>query len=105
MHMIAGELVTAQFIAAIQAQVGIAGEQRGVGQRRRRVKRARARMAAGGDDRMQFDDALPAIAAVDAAAHQRSEEHTSELQSLMRSSYAVFCLTKKKQPTIKYQLK
>src|SRR3546814_2831737 len=27
---------------------------------------------------------------------QRSEEHTSELQSLMRSSYAVFCLTKKK---------
>src|SRR3546814_1241879 len=29
---------------------------------------------------------------------QRSEEHTSELQSLMRSSYAVFCL-KKKQNT------
>src|SRR3546814_2270817 len=26
----------------------------------------------------------------------RSEEHTSELQSLMRSSYAVFCLTHKK---------
>src|SRR3546814_8776419 len=26
---------------------------------------------------------------------QRSEEHTSELQSLMRISYAVFCLTKK----------
>src|SRR3546814_8156381 len=29
----------------------------------------------------------------------RSEEHTSELQSLMRISYAVFCLKKKKQPT------
>src|SRR3546814_3580112 len=29
---------------------------------------------------------------------QRSEEHTSELQSLMRISYAVFCLTKKKLP-------
>src|SRR3546814_2536566 len=28
----------------------------------------------------------------------RSEEHTSELQSLMRSSYAVFCLQKKKHP-------
>src|SRR3546814_5717153 len=28
---------------------------------------------------------------------QRSEEHTSELQSLMRSSYAVFCLKKKKE--------
>src|SRR3546814_3633951 len=27
--------------------------------------------------------------------HARSEEHTSELQSLMRSSYAVFCLKKK----------
>src|SRR3546814_7462981 len=32
---------------------------------------------------------------VDAIA-QRSEEHTSELQSLMRISYAVFCLKKKK---------
>src|SRR3546814_4609540 len=28
--------------------------------------------------------------------HTRSEEHTSELQSLMRTSYAVFCLKKKK---------
>src|SRR3546814_10194953 len=32
-------------------------------------------------------------------ARQRSEEHTSELQSLMRISYAVFCLKKKNQPT------
>src|SRR3546814_3665619 len=40
------------------------------------------------------DDAngLPAIR----AGHERSEEHTSELQSLMRISYAVFCLKKKK---------
>src|SRR3546814_6460723 len=30
-------------------------------------------------------------------AFGRSEEHTSELQSLMRISYAVFCLTKKKK--------
>src|SRR3546814_988704 len=29
--------------------------------------------------------------------HRRSEEHTSELQSLMRLSYAVFCLKKKKR--------
>src|SRR3546814_8146209 len=29
----------------------------------------------------------------------RSEEHTSELQSLMRNSYAVFCLKKKTAPT------
>src|SRR3546814_4425422 len=37
----------------------------------------------------------------------RSEEHTSELQSLMRISYAVFCLkkkkTKKEEYTIKYK--
>src|SRR3546814_7323831 len=32
-----------------------------------------------------------------AAARHRSEEHTSELQSLMRISYAVFCLKKKKK--------
>src|SRR3546814_7685059 len=31
----------------------------------------------------------------------RSEEHTSELQSLMRNSYAVFCLQKKKKTDIK----
>src|SRR3546814_1275989 len=33
----------------------------------------------------------------------RSEEHTSELQSLMRISYAVFCLKKKKKHTIRAQ--
>src|SRR3546814_3067692 len=32
----------------------------------------------------------------DGPAVDRSEEHTSELQSLMRTSYAVFCLKKKK---------
>src|SRR3546814_10028883 len=32
---------------------------------------------------------------------ERSEEHTSELQSLMRISYAVFCLKKKNQKTNK----
>src|SRR3546814_5457980 len=32
---------------------------------------------------------------------KRSEEHTSELQSLMRISYAVFCLKKKKKKTRK----
>src|SRR3546814_7393693 len=31
----------------------------------------------------------------------RSEEHTSELQSLMRNSYAVFCLNKKKKQQLK----
>src|SRR3546814_8752483 len=32
----------------------------------------------------------------------RSEEHTSELQSLMRNSYAVFCLKKKNTHKIRY---
>src|SRR3546814_4537274 len=40
---------------------------------------------------------------VHAADRLRSEEHTSELQSLMRISYAVFCL-KKKNKTQKKQL-
>src|SRR3546814_6634399 len=47
------------------------------------VAAARHILAVGGDDRGQ-------------GGTQRSEEHTSELQSLMRISYAVFCLKKKK---------
>src|SRR3546814_10326397 len=55
--------------------------------------------------------ALPALSGRDPRAHPeadrqpqpgpclRSEEHTSELQSLMRISYAVFCLKKKKKST------
>src|SRR3546814_9022131 len=36
----------------------------------------------------------------DSLGRDRSEEHTSELQSLMRISYAVFCLKKKKNDAI-----
>src|SRR3546814_4453405 len=39
----------------------------------------------------------------DEAQDDRSEEHTSELQSLMRISYAVFCLKKKKKNITKTQ--
>src|SRR3546814_5678768 len=42
-----------------------------------------------------------AIAAPSAISTDRSEEHTSELQSLMRNSYALFCLKKKKKVNIK----
>src|SRR3546814_4894950 len=38
----------------------------------------------------------PTAAPLPLAGESRSEEHTSELQSLMRISYAVFCLKKKK---------
>src|SRR3546814_2937569 len=46
--------------------------------------------------RAEILDAMP--------PYQRSEEHTSELQSLMRISYAVFCLKKKKQPNLQTRL-
>src|SRR3546814_2855110 len=39
---------------------------------------------------------------VDLERQMRSEEHTSELQSLMRISYAVFCLKKKKKTSMQY---
>src|SRR3546814_9528035 len=49
---------------------------------------------------------------IDVRIKRRSEEHTSELQSLMRISYAVFCLKKKKKKkdqsvhhTLNYQKK
>src|SRR3546814_5175381 len=48
-----------------------------------------------GHHRLMIDaQRAPARDAEIGRAEQRSEEHTSELQSLMRISYAVFCLTK-----------
>src|SRR3546814_6334916 len=58
----------------------------------------------------QLDD-LPQVGrrrGEDGQAPHRSEEHTSELQSLMRISYAVFCLKKKKitnQPSMRGMLR
>src|SRR3546814_5005177 len=48
------------------------------------------------DERRVEDDPAQPILALDPLFVLRSEEHTSELQSLMRISYAVFCLKKKK---------
>src|SRR3546814_7564909 len=47
------------------------------------------------DESLDFDTALRMHTIDAAAVLGRSEEHTSELQSLMRISYAVFCLKKK----------
>src|SRR3546814_2923246 len=47
----------------------------------------------------QFPPFAPKSGARYALLFGRSEEHTSELQSLMRISYAVFCLKKKKKET------
>src|SRR3546814_8889932 len=43
-----------------------------------------------------LDDGIQGHMVLAVALQGRSEEHTSELQSLMRISYAVFCLKKKK---------
>src|SRR3546814_8869354 len=51
-------------------------------------------LAAGGAERAEGQDLHRGLLARHAV--HRSEEHTSELQSLMRISYAVFCLKKKK---------
>src|SRR3546814_2702733 len=63
-----------------------------------------ARLSGKGRDDMADTTASTALVAVraplfasdEAVSMARSEEHTSELQSLMRISYAVFCLKKKK---------
>src|SRR3546814_10560248 len=68
--------------------------------------RASLRQRAGLVEGHHLDDAqmLQVRAALDqdSAPARRSEEHTSELQSLMRISYAVFCLKKKKHQTQKH---
>src|SRR3546814_10096691 len=67
--------------------VGCAGCHRG----RARSSQGKKLAAAGGHD-LRSHHCRPPPQAVD----KRSEEHTSELQSLMRLSYAVFCLKKNK---------
>src|SRR3546814_3576771 len=49
-----------------------------------------------GPERLQGCEDFQKILAAHRFDNERSEEHTSELQSLMRLSYAVFCLKKKK---------
>src|SRR3546814_4954227 len=55
-------------------------------------------------DRHQIFEQHAEIVLGERIAVARSEEHTSELQSLMRISYAVFCLKKKKNPTYRNHL-
>src|SRR3546814_3581464 len=62
-------------------------------------KRAIAEAAELGALQIHFSGGEPTARRDLEALVARSEEHTSELQSLMRISYAVFCLKKKKQRT------
>src|SRR3546814_6796869 len=63
--------------------------------------RRRGAVAGDADDRVGRDPGPLPRAELD-PAFGRSEEHTSELQSLMRISYAVFCLKNKKKTTIEH---
>src|SRR3546814_10613857 len=75
-------------LAARQGAAGAGGDPRGTdgGERRGPSERAQQLIAAGRDRQPR---------AIRDRHRRRSEEHTSELQSLMRISYAVFCLEKK----------
>src|SRR3546814_7474616 len=68
------------------------------GQRLRSDGGLHQRRVAGSDLRLQLVRLVREHAGrLDAGGSRRSEEHSSELQSLMRISYAVFCLKKKNQ--------
>src|SRR3546814_10881791 len=58
------------------------------------------RVGNGGGSARRKSPATRRVAFSCSRRRRRSEEHTSELQSLMRISYAVFCLKKKKQLTL-----
>src|SRR3546814_5980878 len=93
---------TTLFRARLQRRVLQGGQRRGIGHvgvqhaGRARVLAVNARMDAEGGG-LQLALALQHLAGeVDQQQVARSEEHTSELQSLMRTPYAVFCLKKQK---------
>src|SRR3546814_7561178 len=88
------------------------GQGQGVMQSWRRCRRRTTRggRGTGGPGKMATRRILQGVRGVDPTNFAtwrphgfcRSEEHTSELQSLMRNSYAVFCLKKKKRTKNKY---
>src|SRR3546814_7661374 len=70
--------------------------------RRNRVgNRVQAQRHFGDDTQRAFGADIQPGQVITRRRFTRSEEHTSELQSLMRISYAVFCLKKKKHKTKK----
>src|SRR3546814_5130694 len=93
---------TTLFRSARTSLAGIRSERRGRGGRAfgiagRRTRRLRAGADGWDDARRSRRRGDPHRARERARSRFRSEEHTSELQSLMRISYAVFCLKKKKK--------
>src|SRR3546814_6321032 len=90
---------TMQTLAALDPSFGVMGEQFGFAsvatQRYPEVERIEHVHHAGNSSGIV--DGAAAVLIGNAEAGKRSEEHTSELQSLMRTSYAVFCLKKKNE--------
>src|SRR3546814_6204338 len=81
--------------AVEQQQAAAAGQQvigRQVVEQVRHAQRVHRKRQPAKDEEQRVQPPVGATGAL-----QRSEEHTSELQSLMRISYAVFCLKKKKR--------
>src|SRR3546814_270014 len=76
---------------------GLEVDERLVGQGQPALRQRVAQPALDGEAPLRLLEHAVAIDFHLAAALGRSEEHTSELQSLMRISYAVFCLKKKKK--------
>src|SRR3546814_2101547 len=96
--LVADQPCNGEGLAVAQLQCGLCAPRLEAGDRQpvdddrgRRIDRADF----GRDD--QVDEAVLKHRRREAQADARSEEHTSELQSLMRISYAVFCLQKKKK--------
>src|SRR3546814_7434940 len=94
---LAGDQRAVQFLLCLRHPQWIAPDRRIVGPAGGNAVASRRRRNGGGAFPDEFDQlAIRPVDAVDAVGSRRSEEHTSELQSLMRISYAVFCLKKKK---------
>src|SRR3546814_7611103 len=93
------ERLFARFIAALREFLGDAVEARP-------LSRDHPRRLAGrrGEDVAELRAAALEADRAGVGDVVRSEEHTSELQSLMRISYAVFCLKKKKNVHILFEL-
>src|SRR3546814_7164622 len=98
------DLARQRFLHLDQADVAVAADHQLRGRDVGKVRGADREAAAGADDDGVAGAVVGQAIGVDAAGAQvdhafalRSEEHTSELQSLMRISYAVFCLKKKKK--------
>src|SRR3546814_1289837 len=77
--------------ALLSSQLASRASPNGAGTEKRPAARTSTYISA------QLASAPPSASVTPAWVKPRSEEHTSELQSLMRNSYAVFCLKKKKQ--------